>query len=144
MDAASHDPKVQWQVKAPKLPTNYAVDKLRDEIATKLDLKENELGTCAQIDFRTKLSQVITTEMHKGFLRTLVSTTTEDAVIRLELFISGDAHGIHRGVKVTRITFKLKVEGGVFNNSPFQMYTVVFFRGSDNYENLHEHSTSFT
>ncbi|KAK3284182.1 hypothetical protein CYMTET_8152 [Cymbomonas tetramitiformis] len=144
MDATSKDKAMQWRIKTPKLPTNYVVDKLRDEIATKLDLQENELGTCAQISFPIKLSQVLTNEMQKGFLRGVVSTTPEDAVIRLELFISGDAHGIHRGVKVTRITFKLKVENMVFNNSPFQMYTVVFFRGSDNYANLQEHNTTFS
>ncbi|KAK3247498.1 hypothetical protein CYMTET_43003 [Cymbomonas tetramitiformis] len=140
----SCDGTVKWQIKAPKLPSNYAVRSLRDEVAAKLDLKENELGTCAQVDFPTKLKQVIESEMNRGFLRTIVSTTPATEIINLELFVSGDAHGIHRGIKVTRVTFKLKVVGGVFNNSPFQMYTVVFFRGADNYANLIANTTDLT
>ncbi|KAK3241177.1 hypothetical protein CYMTET_49039 [Cymbomonas tetramitiformis] len=144
LDTESSDKKVQWRVKAPKLPSNYALDRLRDEITKELNLQENEMGNAAQISFRTKLSQVITTEMETGFLRPALLTAPKGTVIKLELFISGDAHGIHRGVKVTRVTFKLKVEGGVFNNSPFRMYTVVFFRGSDNYENLIQNSTDLS
>ena len=79
---------------------------------------------------KSELERVLIQErnLKTGFLYKL--NHVEGRQYDIEIFISGDGHGMWKGVKVTRIAIKVKLEKGIHINAPSHCHTCMLYQGT--------------
>jgi hypothetical protein len=127
--------KIYSGLAMPKLASMRCVRELEKDIVNELGLTSGEgASESAVVEFKTLMIKVIKDKRVKGVEGW--GGRNVQLSVELDMLMEGDAAKLFRGVSATRVAFRLRLQGGVFGNSPFQVFTFLVVEGPDKYENV--------
>jgi hypothetical protein len=119
----------------PSFKSKWAVNEFRAEIRKELPIMQDRSGTAAWFELPKLVEESIRDKRREGYLQG-GRDKPEDAI---RLHWGGDAAQYFRGIKTTRVGYRLPDAAKVVQNHPRQYRSVLQFEGKDDYASHKEY-----
>jgi hypothetical protein len=119
----------------PSFKSKWAVNEFRAEIRREIPIMQDKTGTAAWFELPKLVEESIWDERREGYLQGRKDKPEDE----IRLHWGGDAAQYFRGIKTTRVGYRLPDAAKVVQNDPRQYRSVLQFEGKDDYASLKEY-----